>query len=357
MLRFYYNKEYKYTNRKIIDISNDNNFLNKDYVNIDSPDTINGHIIYELEAGEVVPTYIYDTETTWRWFISGITQLRTGKFQLSLLRDIISENPDVWSNEQAYISAGLANDYNRYKRWDLPFTNTKVKQERLNFGGKSSFFVYYVNEQKIASNALTEDDLQITGVTIPGIGSANYDYSVASLSDIPYFNYVNAGDVNYWSSPQCYLRFFIKSGSSIYSPQDRYRYEYWNNNIYNNGGGFIEGTPNDSMTIFTTVQDIDNNSSNCKTKLRDAVKTFLTNYQSSLGTSITNTEVNSLLDYAGKYIYCTGDSKIYTIKYTKEYFSYNDNLDKNTTYYIQVLAVDLANNCSTSGELQIKTKE
>ena len=331
MLRFYYNKEYKYTNRKIIDISNDNNFLNKDYVNIDSPDTINGHIIYELEAGEVVPTYIYDTETTWRWFISGITQLRTGKFQLSLLRDIISENPDVWSNEQAYISAGLANDYNRYKRWDLPFTNTKVKQERLNFGGKSSFFVYYVNEQKIASNALTEDDLQITGVTIPGIGSANYDYSVASLSDIPYFNYVNAGDVNYWSSPQCYLRFFIKSGSSIYSPQDRYRYEYWNNNIYNNGGGFIEGTPNDSMTIFTTVQDIDNNSSNCKTKLRDAVKTFLTNYQSSLGTSITNTEVNSLLDYAGKYIYCTGDSKIYTIKYTKEYFSYNDNLDKNTT--------------------------
>ena len=32
-------------------------------------------------------------------------------------------------------------------------------------------------------------------------------------------------------------------------------------------------------------------------------------------------------------------------------------LDKNTDYYIQVLAVDLADNCSSSGELVIKTKE
>ena len=187
MLQFYYNKDYKYTNRKIIDISANTNFVSKDYINIDSPDTINGHIIYELEAGEVVPTYIYDTETTWRWFVSGITQLRTQKFQLSLLRDIISENPDLWSNEEAYISAGLATDYNKYKRWNLPYTNTKVKEERLNFGGKSSFFVFYVNEQDVSSNALTEDDLEINGVSIPGIGSANYDYSVANLNDIPYF--------------------------------------------------------------------------------------------------------------------------------------------------------------------------
>ena len=32
-------------------------------------------------------------------------------------------------------------------------------------------------------------------------------------------------------------------------------------------------------------------------------------------------------------------------------------LDSNKTYYIQVLAVDLANNCSTSGEIKISTKE
>ena len=80
MLRFYYNKEYKYTNRKIIDISNDTNYNSKEYENIDSPDTINGHLIYTLASGEKIPTYIYDTETTWRWFVTGITQLRTRKY-------------------------------------------------------------------------------------------------------------------------------------------------------------------------------------------------------------------------------------------------------------------------------------
>ena len=326
MLQFYYNKDYKYTNRKIIDISTNTNYVSKDYINIDSPDTINGHIIYELEAGEVVPTYIYDTETTWRWFVSGITQLRTQKYQLSLLRDVISENPDLWSNEEAYISAGLATDYNKYKRWNLPYTNTKVKEERLNFGGKSSFFVFYVNEQDVSSNSLTEDDLEINGVSIPGIGSANYDYSVANLNDIPYFEYVNAGDVNYWSTPQCDLRLYVRSGSHYYDNLYRYTYEYWNNNISNKGSGYVSTSYNDSMTIYTTVQSIDNNTDNCKTKLRDAVKTFLNNYQDSLGTTISKTQVDSLLDYSNKYIYCTGDSKIYTIKYTREWFSNNTNL-------------------------------
>ena len=326
MLQFYYNKDYKYTNRKIIDISTNTEYVSKDYINIDSPDTINGHIIYELEAGEVVPTYIYDTETTWRWFVSGITQLRTQKFQLSLLRDVISENPQLWSSEEAYISAGLATDYNKYKRWNLPYTNTKVKEERLNFGGKSSFFVFYVNEQKVSSNALTEDDLEINGVSIPGIGSANYDYSVSNLNDIPYYSYVNGGDVNYWNTSKAQLRFYINQGSYPLNVPSRYSYEYRNGSISNEGAGYVVSSNANSMTIHTTATSIDNNSNNCKTSLQSAVNTFITSYQNSLGTTITSTEVNSLLDYVDKYIYCTGDSKVYTIRCTKNYVSYNDDL-------------------------------
>ena len=126
MLKFYYDPKYKYTNRTIIDVSGDTHYVEKNYVNIDSPDTINGHIIYKLSANEKIPTYIVQDNLK-KWFVSGITQLRSGKLQLSLLRDIISENPRSWRTEDAYISAGLATDFNKYKRWDLPYTNTAIR--------------------------------------------------------------------------------------------------------------------------------------------------------------------------------------------------------------------------------------
>ena len=167
MLRFYYNPAYKYTNRTIIDVSSDTSFREIDYENIDSPDTINGHIIYQLEPAERIPTYVVDSESGWRWFVSGITQLRTGKFQISLLRDIVSESPNTWAQEQAYIEAGTASDFCKYKKWGLPFTNTKIGSQRLNFGGKSSFFVYYVNERNEGGGgAITESDFTVDYTTL-----------------------------------------------------------------------------------------------------------------------------------------------------------------------------------------------
>lgn len=331
MLQFYYDSKYKYTNRKIIDISNDTNYKSKEYENIDSPDTINGHLIYTLAGGEKVPTYIYDTETTWRWFVTGITQLRTMKYQISLLRDIISESPETWKQEQAYIMAGKAEDFNKYKRWGLPYTNTKINQERLNFGGKSSFFVYYVNEQEIQNHSLTEKDLKITGVNIPGIGSTNYDYSVSNLNEIPYFEYIDAGDVNFWFNSQADLSIFASSSNSFLNSSIYNKYEF----MYRNGllfYGTYDGTDkNNSITIKTYWNDINNNVNNCKTNLTEAVKTFITNYQNSLGPTISQEEVNSLLEYSNKYIYNTSNQKVYSIKYTVNNTYYNEKLTRNQT--------------------------
>ena len=116
-MKFYYDKKIKYTNRQIVRDSDLEGFLfaEKDYLNIDSPDSINGHIIYELEAGENIPSYVVEDDGK-RWYVSGITQLRTAKYQISLIRDIISEGELTWRNEQAYISAGTATDYNKYKK-------------------------------------------------------------------------------------------------------------------------------------------------------------------------------------------------------------------------------------------------
>lgn len=324
MLQFYYNSKYKYTNRKIIDISDDTNYNSKEYENIDSPDTINGHLIYTLASGEKVPTYIYDTETTWRWFVTGITQLRTRKYQISLLRDIISEHPEIWSNEEAYIIAGIASDFNKYKRWNLPFTNTKVKQERFNFGGKSSFFVYYVNEQKLSNDStLSEENLLIKGANIPGIGSANVDYEVTNLNEIPSFEYVNAGNVNLWTNHKADTRFKMARGFT-------YVYTYTNGNM-------SDGVRNDSyynsnyVILGTYPGVVDVNTNNCKTNFATAVNNFLSNYETSLGSTISQSEVNDLLQYVDKNIFNSTNSKMYTIRCYSNVTNYNQDLSQAQT--------------------------
>ena len=191
MVILYYNPEFKYTNRKIITITNKDNEMRTqiNVAHLDTPDTINGHIIYNLGAISTLPTYLLDTDTDRRYFITGYTQLSGVKYQLSLLRDIISENPALWAQETAYISSGTATDYNKYKRWDLPYTNTKVKEDRLDIHGKSSFFVYYVNTQTLTDNVLSEADLKISYTSIPGI--TGFDYTVNSIAALDNSNLIN----------------------------------------------------------------------------------------------------------------------------------------------------------------------
>lgn len=187
MLRFYYDPKYKYSNRTLIDVSSDAYYRDIDYENIDSADTINGHIIYSLETGEKVPTYIIDLNSERRYYVTGITQLRTDKFQISVIRDVISESLD-WSKERAYISAGTATDYCKYKIWGLPFTNTKVKEERLNINGKSSFFVFYTNQVNNTSGTITEDDLILKYEATPTSSTAQATYN--TLGEIPGYEYI-----------------------------------------------------------------------------------------------------------------------------------------------------------------------
>lgn len=190
-MKFYYDKKIKYTNRQIVRDADLEGFLfaEKGYLNIDSPDSINGHIIYELEAGENIPSYVVEDDGK-RWYVSGITQLRTGKYQISLIRDIISEGELAWRNEQAYISAGTATDYNKYKKWGLPFTNTKIKERPLLINGEPSFFVFYTNTQTIDdSGAIAETDLKLSSTLVPSGTQVNVNLD--SLTDYEYYKYIN----------------------------------------------------------------------------------------------------------------------------------------------------------------------
>ena len=310
MLRFYYNKQYKYTNRKIVDVSGDTEYRDIDYENIDSPDTINGHIIYTLVAGEEVPTYIQDLDSGKRWYVSGITQLRTGKFQISLIRDIISESPELWKNEEAYIEAGVANDYNKYKRWNLPYTNTKVREERLNINGKSSFFVFYVNEQEVSnSGAISEKNLVVNQTTVPGY--TNYDFRVDNLNEIYGYEYVNAGTfARVENDASISLYIYNTSADGLY------------NYTYNLKNGILKRSPgparpnqifNSGIRIYTNDIGIENNTNNCLNNLRTAMENF-TESQHNLGSSITSSAVSSLANYVDKIIYNSTDQKFYTIK-------------------------------------------
>ena len=71
MVILYYNPDFKYTNRKIITITNKDNEMRAEInvAHLDTPDTINGHIIYNLGAISTLPTYLLDTDTDRRYFI------------------------------------------------------------------------------------------------------------------------------------------------------------------------------------------------------------------------------------------------------------------------------------------------
>lgn len=325
MLQFYYNPKYKYTNRSIIDISSDSNYVSKDYENIDSPDTINGHIIYKLSVGENLPTYIFDTETQRRWFVSGITQLRSGKFQISLLRDIISEGSSPWKTEEAYITAGLATDYNKYKTWGLPFTNTKVREERLNINGKSSFFIYYVNTQTITANAIVESDLNIKYTLIPGV--QQYDYEIQSFAEIPGYTNINAGQLK--NDIRLFYDFtaaFYDSATSTYSTNN-YSIAGWEypasagtftQNINDSGSVYRPGYPGGNRTNYLRIDApwtdvVMNNVNNSRTNLYSALNQWVNTYINSIQGQISTTDVDSLNAYVGKIIYNSTEQKAYRL--------------------------------------------
>lgn len=298
-LRFFYNPAYKYTNRTIIDLTGDTNYKDIDYENIDSPDTINGHIIYTLTTGESIPTYIYDTIKGWRWFVSGITQKRTDKYQISLLRDVISES-DKWKDESAYIEAGTATDYCKYKKWNLPFTNTKVAQQRLNINGKSSFFVFYVNEQEIDnSDILTETDLKVKYTAVPGID--HIDYDLDSLSDI--------SNINYAGQTVRYVSYYL--ANDYIQNRDNENLAYTNQISYSSSTGYSCNQSTyrwttylkpDSTTMFHLNEKDDNYT--VYNAFQNAITSFTQTYISNL--SITNkvskSSVDGLMAYVGKII-------------------------------------------------------
>lgn len=333
MLRFFYNPKYKYTNRRIINVSGDDTYTDKDYANIDSPDTINGHIIYKLAAAEQLPTYILDLESNKRWFVSGITQLRTGKYQISLLRDIISESPEIWSNEEAYINAGLATDYNKYKRWDLPFTNTKVSQQRLNINGKSSYFVFYVNKQNITDDTISEEDLKIKSSSIPNI--TGVDYRVSNLNEILGFEYVGAGEFNYWRQTKAIMQTLMpeRDLDGHYIADVFYNLIFDSLNSSDNNMT-IQSVRRSTNRIFlnTTARYFKSNANNVRLNVRNAIETFTKSYQDNYGQTIPEAIFNSLNGYVNKYILNTTTNKVYTIrKTTGNSYSEDIMLPKNQT--------------------------
>ena len=347
MLRFFYDTRYKYTNRTLIDVSSDTSYRDIDYANIDSPDTINGNIIYRLEAGENVPTYVMDLSRGTRYFVSGITPLSANrKFQISLLRDIISESKN-WALEDAYIEAGVATDFNKYKRWNLPFTNTKIKEQRLNFGGKSSFFVFYVNEQQVdGSGTITENDYELNMASFPGMTVDEYT-TVTNLNVIPGFSYVGAGNVYVFNTETMTARTKMRyqpTGPLAPSvPSDKVvRVDIthnikssqtsngWYNPININDEEVLDHTINMAGSLY---DDILSNTNSCKTQIGTALANFSNAYKSNNYSNIGNQTVidNLINNYTNRFIYNQADQKVYRINYTNNSFTENKIINKSDT--------------------------
>ena len=370
MVTFYYNPDFKYTNRKIITISeaDDAKSTKINVVHFDTPDTINGHIIYNLGALPSLPTYLVDNDTDRRFFVTGYTQLSGVTYQLSLLRDVISENPLLWQQETAYISAGLATDYNKYKRWDLPYTNTKVKEDRLNINGKSSFFVYYVNTQSLNNGVLSEEDLKISYTSIPGI--TGYDYNVANIAELDNSQLINytgndvgainmVKDVNVsfnWVGDKPYTKISGKQVVGPYATGKWYKYKMTYNleepaensfsysvldaegkepSYYVDADNALTGNVlyipmwlNNRVSGLQNIAGFFNNYGNSKYDMRDQLKAVMTSFFSSLNPQ-NQDAVSSVDKYVGKIIYNEADKKVYTVDKSTENYQLGGNLHKN----------------------------
>ena len=323
MLKFYYDTKYKYTNRTIIDLTGDTNYKEVSYLNIDTPDTINGHIIYTFGKNETaLPTYIYDTENSQRWFVSGITPVSARKkYQISLLRDVISENPALWANEtNAYVAAGLAgaNNYNKYKRWGLPFTNTKVNQQKLTINGGSSFYVFYVNEQHVTNGTVTsEDDLELEYTTIPGITS--FDYEVNGIASIPSSQYIGVQGTYALSSTWVDL-------STIMYLTDKQPAPYLTQNtkvVWRfQGSGLpqiLSQSTSDVLSpyiyIATPYQRVEDNENSAASDAQTAISNLLPTYLTTkYPNAMSGTDVSNLNAYRNKTILDTSTGHAYILR-------------------------------------------
>lgn len=362
MVKLYFNPSYKYTNRTLIDVSNDTDFIELDYENIDSQDTINGHIIYEQEEGLTrLPTYLVQANG-WRWFVSGITQLRTGKFQISLLRDVASENPELWKQENAYIEAGTAKDgdYCKYKKWGLPFTNTKVGQQRLNFGGQSSFFVFYVNERDVNPQGnVSESDLVLKYTTAPKV--TTYDIALNNLNEVPNFNYVGSGAVRSWRASRGVLEMSYQKRVGIAHPTTiRYRttLNYDNTQYFNNYNLNITTQSNASTlnTLFSTkgLGGFETNANNMKYWASQSISSFLNSYQSQFGSSVSESSKELINDYVDKVIRIPSDTpglfKFYKITKEEQQIEHGDFLPNSATTSLTTMLASNSNLDSLSND-------
>lgn len=338
MIRFYFNPKYKYTNRTIIDVTGDNNYKDINYVNIDSPDTVNGHLIYKLGKNETfsnIPTYLVEYTTTnnvttygRRWFVSGITQLNSFKYQISLLRDILSES-DYWQSEEAYINAGKATNYNKYKVWGLPYTNTKVSQQKLTINGKPSFFVFYTNTRHESSNVYTEDDLEIkTSVTMQ---TKPYDIEVSSLDTIPSHEFIGSvGTVYHITNTDINLYTYMATDQTQPGQGSPIQWNFQNGEFdsqstYTNDKG---------MNLWATdVSQVLDNVNGSLTSMTTAINNWEDGFrEDTYQTQITATDITNLEPYLGKVIYDNDTQKYYTLSvlinngsqsYTPSYSQYS----------------------------------
>lgn len=326
MLEFYFNNKYKYTNRSLVNLNEDLDSIKIDYLNIDSPDTIHGGLIYEVEEDkdDRMPTYIVQDykEGKRRWFVSGITQLSSHKFRISLVRDVASEYIDTWKFEEAFIKAGTASDYNKYKSWGLPFTNTKINETKLPIGpsgSKSSFFVYYVNKQNYdeGTKILTEDDFEVK-YTKPNT-YIFAEKTITNTSEIPNYDiFVDQGSMRKWTKHESEMIFscynYLAGGATI----QKYKAIYDNNELtLSNAHGYAGQGLRWNAPTFSQITE----STSFQNGIKSDLKTFTENYASTFVPTVAYTEAqwNSIKEWTNKVIFDSSTNKYFKLNVKTDY--------------------------------------
>ena len=131
-IRAYFNKNMLYSNRKIINLENEI-FEDFEVKSFNGGNTIDCGIIFNMGATQQLPTYIKVIDGTFnnmQFFVSNAKFIRKNQWNLTLIRDIISES-NLWKSERAYVKTGYAIDNFKYNRWKFNLNVIKKSQQIL----------------------------------------------------------------------------------------------------------------------------------------------------------------------------------------------------------------------------------
>lgn len=242
-IKAYYDRDLLYTNRRLVNLTGRMSDT-VEIVSFNGGNTIDAGLIFNLQEGKQLPTYVVIVGGSFdrnQYFVTSHKFIRKDQWNLTLIRDILSERQD-WREMPAYITNGYETNKSsglRFNRHKFNLNTMKVDQKLLS--NDLSLVLFYQPQRD--ENGVIRPSVTYTADTAGDFGDVQ-QYN--SMNDFPFNSWQTTPSVVERRNP--YMRFgyeVITSSSYLLTGQ---------------GGLWGSGYPYQMMTIDTRQNTVTSNS-------------------------------------------------------------------------------------------------